>query len=74
MDKDILECFQKSTAVSLVHGQSSNLLKAGIKRRRTRQEILDEKEEVELRNQQSLQALTRIQELEQKLEQAQMNS
>jgi len=49
MDPAIMAAFLGSSAVSTTKGNGANMLKAGIKRRRTQQQIKDEKEEIELR-------------------------
>jgi hypothetical protein len=50
-------------------GNGANLLKAGIKRRRTKEEILDQKQEEELRQQQIQQNLQHMEQLQQKCQQ-----
>ena len=45
MDEDIAKVFRESTSVSLAKGNSAHLMKISSKRRRTKREIEEEKQE-----------------------------
>ena len=49
MDEEMAAAFNRSTAVSTHKGIGANLLRVGIKRRRTKIQIANDKEEAELR-------------------------
>ena len=67
IDPDIMRAFQQSTAISTHKGSSTGLLKIGSKRRRTKAEVMQLKEEKEHREEAQARAAQRIQELEAKL-------
>ena len=67
MDPKIAEIYRNSKAVSTNNGASFNMLKAGVKRRRTKQEIKEQEEEERQRQAAIEEKLQKLERMEQEL-------
>lgn len=67
MDPEIAQIFQQSTSVSMSKGKSSFLMKASAKRRRTRQEIDEDKEREMMKQAEIEDKLAELEQLKQQM-------
>ena len=69
MDEDIAKVFRESTSVSLAKGNSAHLMKISSKRRRTKREIEEEKQEEMLQKVEFAQKMQEFEQLKAKMAQ-----